>query len=72
MEMVRQAEATVQRRDVSFEDGGRAAIMEVELTGGAGDLEEFVRIQSWHEFGRHPLVEQLADRRVRITIEVID
>lgn len=54
--------------EVRYEDGGRAAI--VEIGGGVG-TEEFVRVQSWCPTGEHPFITSLVGRRVRVTIEVL-
>jgi hypothetical protein len=52
------------------EDGGQAKIAELSRE----DSPLFVRVQSWVD-GRdavHPQVEELAGKRVRVTIEIIE
>jgi len=49
------------------EDGGRAAIGEMELEDGM-----IIRIQSWDTSLLHSTVADLHGRKLRVTIEVID
>jgi hypothetical protein len=56
--------------DLSIEDGGRAMIVDAEQQGGDGCF--FVRLHSWDETLRHPLMKQFAGKRVRVTVETID
>jgi hypothetical protein len=50
--------------ELKFEDGRQAAIAEI-----GEDDELFVRLQSWSEDQLHPILERLAGKTVRITIE---
>ena len=54
--------------EMTSEDGGQARIFYVEDPA----VELFLRIQSFAENGQHPLADQLAGRRLRVTIEVLD
>ncbi len=61
---------------VDLEDGGRAAIVDVDDGADGG---WFVRVQSWREqpvrladpAERHPVPFALAGRRVRVTIDIL-
>lgn len=52
--------------DVETDDGGHAKIVEI------GDDHEFVRIQSWSGEKSHPFIDQIAGKKIRVTVEVID
>jgi hypothetical protein len=50
--------------ELKFEDSRQAAIAEIGEDDGF-----FVRLQSWSEDKTHPILERLAGKKVRITIE---
>lgn len=54
---------------VQQEDGGQAWIAEF---GGPEDEGMFVRLQSWDSTGSHEHMRELLDKRIRITVEVLD
>lgn len=56
---------------VDVEDGGQAQITALD---GDSEAEEgfFVRLQSWSPDKRHPVMDRLRGRKVRVTVEVID
>lgn len=47
------------------EDGGQALIAEI---GGDEDEEFFVRLQSWSDDRKHPVLEPLAGKTVRVVV----
>lgn len=63
----------VEAKDLKSEDGGMALIL--NNLGGIevhGDGCLFVRLQSWDDDKNHSLMNSLAGKTVRITIEVED
>lgn len=62
-------EGSLPRKNIDVEDGGQAMVGEV-IDG----VEEgfFVRLHSWSEKLDHPVMQKLAGKRLRITVEVIE
>lgn len=57
--------------EVTYQDSGQAAIIEILEAGG--EEGRFVRLQSWRtETSVHPFIDALAGRHVRVTVEVIE
>ncbi len=54
---------------VEAEDGGQAQIAEFATTSETG---LFVRVQSWDDQRKHAEMAQLLNKRVRVTVEVLD
>lgn len=63
----------IDAKDFKSEDGGMALILD-DLGGIEvhGDDCLFVRLQSWDDDKKHPLMNSLIGKKVRITIEVED
>lgn len=57
--------------EASTEDDGQAFILTLD-SSPAGPEGIFIRIQSWHEDGDHIELLPLADKRLRVTIEVVE
>jgi hypothetical protein len=58
---------------LGIEDGGCAMILEpITPTETNGDGCFFVRLQSWDDDTNHPLMHELFNKKVRITVEIID
>jgi len=53
------------------DDGGLAQIAELDLDPDA-DEGFFVRLQSWSGAKNHPIMDLLRDKRVRVTIEIVE
>lgn len=56
----------------TYEDGRKALIYELSYINPNMDDTMFVRVQSWDETTQHLQINQFANKKVRITIEVID
>lgn len=56
--------------DVSEED--RGAALTIELDDGLDDGLTFVRLQSYDESKRHTLLGPLRNKRLKVTVEVVD
>jgi len=54
---------------VQQEDAGQSWIAEF---GGLDEAGMFVRVQSWDPDGSHDLMRCLVNKRVRVTVEVLD
>lgn len=54
--------------EAAVEDGGCARISENIL---GSDPEMFVRLQSWSDDKRHPMMDFFEGKRVRVTVEVL-
>jgi len=55
------------------EDGGMALIHEdSNASEPVGDGHVFVRLQSWDDDSKHPLLRSLVGKTVRISVEVLD
>lgn len=74
MKTVYQELIDVNANDLNPEDGGQALILDYH--GGKEDVGDgclFVRIQSWDDKEcKHPLMNDLVGKKIRITIEVED
>ena len=74
MRTVYQELRDVKANELKLEDGGQALILD-DLGGKelVGDGCLFVRIQSWDDKEcKHPLMNDLVGKKIRITIEVED
>lgn len=60
--------------DLTYEDGGMAAILEISGDRPDEDDGEFVRLQSWSERDEpsHPMIDALKDKRVRVTVQIVE
>lgn len=57
---------------LDVEDSGCAQIYSVvDLNDCEGD-GMFVKIQSWSDDGKHPEMDKLVGKRIRVTVEIID
>ncbi len=54
------------------EDGGRAQIYNVFDPNDDDDDGMFIRIQTWADSGKHPEMDKLVGKRIRVTVEIID
>jgi hypothetical protein len=54
---------------VEVQDGGQAQLVEFANTSETG---LFVRLQSWDDQRQHAEISHLLNRRVRVTVEVLD
>lgn len=55
--------------EIEHQDSGQAAIIEI---GGPDEDGPFVRLHSWRaETREHPLLDSLAGKRVRVTVELV-
>ena len=69
--MAKVFEETLTITELRSEDGGRALIVESDADIPS-DENLFVRIQSWSDERRHLLLQSLAGKTVKITIETVD
>ena len=69
--MAKVFEETLTITELRSEDGDRALIVESDAEVPS-DENLFVRIQSWSDERRHPLLQSLAGKTVKITIETVD
>ena len=56
--------------DIEREDGGQAVI--ITLDSGSTRNGMFVRLQSWDETKEHAALQPFLDKRLRVTVEVLD
>lgn len=74
MKKVFESNQIVEAKDIDTEDGGMAKIHEGSDCEGfiCDDEGFFIRLQSWDETLKHPLMNSLVGKHIRITVEVED
>lgn len=54
------------------EDGGCAQIYNLFDPEDHDDDGMFIRIQSWSNSSKHPEMDKLVGKRIRVTVEIVD
>lgn len=57
---------------LDVEDSGCAQIYNLFDPADGEDEGLFVKIQSWSDSGKHPDMDKLKGKRIRVTVEIID
>lgn len=68
--MKKEVEIILESDGVKIEDGGMAHYIDVDLDKGFNGM--FARIHSWDEKGKHVDFTKFLNKKVRLTIEVIE
>lgn len=58
--------------DLDVEDSGQAQIYSVVDLNDDEEDGMFIKIQSWSKSGKHPDMDRLKGKRIRVTVEVLD